>query len=80
MLLLSFDFLISSVLSRFSFKIHVTKGLTSTFHVSFNASGGINIFAKWRWSNKQNGLSTEWVQEQKNRKMLTYISLYGVLI
>ena len=29
-------------------------------------------------SNKQNGPSAEWVQEQKNRKILTYISLYGL--
>ena len=34
---------------------------------------------KWRRSNKQNGLSAEWVQEQKNRKILNYIGLYGLI-
>ena len=28
---------------------------------------------------KQNVRSAEWVQEQKNRKILTYIGLYGVI-
>ena len=31
-----------------------------------------------RRSNKQNGPSAEWVQEQKNRKTETYIGLYGL--
>ena len=32
-----------------------------------------------RRSNKQNGPSAEWVKEQKNRKILTYIGLYGLI-
>ena len=28
---------------------------------------------------KQNGTSAEWVQGQKNRKMSTFISLYGLI-
>ena len=39
-------------------------------------------FMQWilrRRSNKQNGPSAEWVQEQKNRKILTYIGLYGLI-
>ena len=32
-----------------------------------------------RRSNKQNGPNAEWVQEQKNRKILTYIGLYGLI-
>ena len=28
---------------------------------------------------KQNGPSAEWVQEQKNRKILTDIGLYGLI-
>ena len=31
-----------------------------------------------RRSNKQNCPSAEWVQEQKNRKIFTYIGLYGL--
>ena len=32
----------------------------------------------WR-SNQQNGPRAEWVQEQKNRKIVIYIGLYGLI-
>ena len=32
-----------------------------------------------RRSNKQNGPKEEWVQEQKNKKLLTYMGLYGLI-
>ena len=41
-------------------------------HFSITISG-VETYARRR-SNEQNGLRAEWVQEQKNRKKLTFIN------